>query len=406
MKKILSFVVIFLLVQQLSAQFRYDNKLYQTIFWEDLCKTLAQQKDYLLLDVRSPGEFSDTSTMASMNIGHLKGAMNIDIRQLPDNLQKLDAYKDKTIYVYCSHSQRSRRASKLLSEKGFKKVININGGMTVLNLTKDQNFPCSQNLYQTNDSYQLISPVEMCSLLSNEKDIYVLDVRKDSSFKSISDMELINAYGRFKNSVNIPFENLSASLNQIPQNKKIIIVDDFGNESAIAAALLAEKGYKNVRVLFNGLDEWNSMDPAELPCKSVFVENNNAYRLITPEEFSKMSSQKDMLILDVRSDSDYHNISKSYWRNVGNVKQAVNIPAEQLKDKINSLNQFKDKPVVVYSFSTAPESFSSAKLLSEKGFTKVYVLMNGIFGIRWRANNIKDHAYLTDLIENVPADNL
>jgi rhodanese-related sulfurtransferase len=146
MKKILSFTVIFLLVQQFSAQFRYDNKLFQIIFWEDLCKTLAQQKDYLLLDVRSPGEFSDTSTMANMNIGHLKGAMNIDISQLPDNLQKLDSYKDKTIYDYCSHSQRSRRAAKLLSEKGFKKVININGGMTVLNLTKDRNFPYSQNL--------------------------------------------------------------------------------------------------------------------------------------------------------------------------------------------------------------------------------------------------------------------
>jgi predicted sulfurtransferase len=110
--------------------------------------------------------------MASMNIGHLKGAMNIDISQLPDNLQKLDSYKDKTIYVYCSHSQRSGRASKLLSEKGFKKVININGGMSVLNLTKDQNLPCSQNLYQTNDSYQLISPAEMCSLLSTIKTFF------------------------------------------------------------------------------------------------------------------------------------------------------------------------------------------------------------------------------------------
>jgi rhodanese-related sulfurtransferase len=148
------------------------------------------------------------------------------------------------------------------------------------------------------------------------------------------------------------------------------------------------------------------MDPAELPCKSVFVENTNAYRLITTEEFSKMSTQKDMLILDVRPDSDYHNISKSYWRNVGNVKQAITIPAVQLKDKINSLDQFKNKPVVVYSFSTSPESFSSAKLLTEKGFTKVYVLINGIFGIRWRANNIKNHAYLAGLIENVPADNL
>src|SRR5579862_7163072 len=334
MKKILSCAAIFLLVHPLSAQFRYDNKLYQTIFWEDLCKTLAQQKDYLLLDVRSPGEFSDTSSMANMNIGHLKGAMNIDIRELPENLQKLDSYKNKAIYVYCSHSQRSRRASKLLSEKGFNNVININGGMTALNLTKQQHFPCSQDLYQTNDNYQLISPADMCSLLSDDKEIFLLDVRKDSSFNGISGIELRNAFGRFKNSVNIPFENLSNSLDRIPQNKKIIVVDDFGNESAQAAKLLSEQGYKNIRVLFNGLDEWVSTDPAELSCKSVYIENNNAYHLITAEEFSKMTSQKDLLILDIRSDSEYRNISKSYWRNVGNIKQAVNIPAEQLTGRI------------------------------------------------------------------------
>src|SRR5579871_1356 len=406
MKRLLPFVIAIFLIQQTSAQFRFDNKLYQTIFWDDLCKTLSQQKDYLLLDVRSPGEFADSSTMASMNIGHLKGAINIDVRQLPDSLDKLEPYKNKTIYVYCSHSQRSRRASKLLSEKGFKNVVNINGGMTVLNLQKNSNIPCIQSVYQSNVSYALVSPAEMRSILVKDKNVVILDVRKDSSYKSIASIELINAYGRFRNSVNIPFENLSSSLSQVPQNKKIIVVDDFGNESAKAAILLSEKGYKNISVLFNGLDEWASTDPAELSGKDQFIERKAAYGLITPEEFSKMTAQKDLLVLDVRADSDYHNIAKNYWRNIGNVKQALNIPYTLLSDKMDQIEQYKNKPVVVYAFSTSPESFSSAKLLTDKGFTKVYVLMGGIFNIRWRAGNIKDHAYLNDLVTNIPADNL
>ena len=114
MKKLIFISITLLALQQLCAQFRYDNKLYKTVFWEDICRELQRQPDPLFLDVRSMGEYSDTSNMAGMNIGRLKGAVNIDVRQLPNRLGELEAFKGKPVFVYCSHSQRSRRASKLL----------------------------------------------------------------------------------------------------------------------------------------------------------------------------------------------------------------------------------------------------------------------------------------------------
>ncbi len=405
MKKIFQTLFCLLLLQQLSAQFRYDNKLYKTIFWEDFCQVLKQQNDYLLLDVRSPGEFADTSEYANLNIGHLKGAMNINIRQLPDSLAKLDAYKDKTIYVYCSHSQRSRRASKLLSEKGFTHVVNVNGGMTVLNFLENSGIPCRQSILETAVPYQLLTPRQICPLVEKNENIFLLDVRTDSAFMGITADEIRNAFGKFRQSVNIPFDRLANSLDKIPANKKIIIIDDFGNESAKAATLLFSKNYKDVSVLFNGLEEWASTDPSELPCKNQFIENKNRYALITPEEFSKIPLTEDMLVLDIRTDSEYNNLAKDYWRNIGKVNQSVNIPSAQLSGNISKIGQYKNKPIIVYGFSSSSDVFSSARLLTERGFSNVSVLMGGLFNIRWRAANLKDHGYLNNLVTNIPPDN-
>jgi rhodanese-related sulfurtransferase len=83
--------------------------------------------------VRTPGEFRDTSASASLNIGRLKGAVNIDVNEVKNRLDEIRAYKNKPVFVICSHSQRSRVCSKLLADSGFTHVINVNGAMTEFN---------------------------------------------------------------------------------------------------------------------------------------------------------------------------------------------------------------------------------------------------------------------------------
>ena len=38
--------------------------------------------------------------------------------------------------------------------------------------------------------------------------------------------------------------------------KPILLVDEYGDESPEAAKLLFEKGYKDVSILFDGMDGW------------------------------------------------------------------------------------------------------------------------------------------------------
>ena len=390
-----------------QAQYKNDNVKYQTVFMEDLCAALKNNPGYLILDVRSKGEYNDTSSSVNYNIGHLKNATNIDIGELDKRLAELKDVKDKPVFIYCSHSQRSRRASTLLADSGFSKIFNINGGLTAFNLLKETGIPCSSVFYETNNQYKLISPLNLTDFLKKEKELFILDVRKDSVFNGVSSDEKLNAYGKLKNAVNIPFAALANSLQQVPKNKSILIVDDFGSEAPKAAQVLLNNGYTNIHVLFNGMDMWNSLPAAELPEKNKYWNTNAGYKMINADEFDELAKKnKDMLILDVRIAEEFNNLSKTTWRNRGNIKNAKNIPSGELASRLNEIGAYKDKPIIIYHFSSGTEAFASAKMLTEKGFTNVHVLVGGIWNLRWRAANIKDKAYLEKWVENVPAENL
>ena len=68
----------------------------------------------IILDVRSKGEFAG---------GHVKGAINIPLDQLNNNLAKLTD-KNKPIITCCASGMRSASAKSILTEKGYTKVHN------------------------------------------------------------------------------------------------------------------------------------------------------------------------------------------------------------------------------------------------------------------------------------------
>ena len=77
--------------------------------------------DFVILDVRTPDEFSS---------GHLSGAINIDYEAatFKDDILKLD--KDFTYLVYCRTGVRSGMAQNIMKEAGFKNVTSLIGGIT------------------------------------------------------------------------------------------------------------------------------------------------------------------------------------------------------------------------------------------------------------------------------------
>ena len=69
----------------------------------------------LLLDVRSPGEFSGH---------HLEGALNIPVAELGARIAEIGD-KDRAVVVYCASGMRSKAAADLLTKSGFQNVHDL-----------------------------------------------------------------------------------------------------------------------------------------------------------------------------------------------------------------------------------------------------------------------------------------
>ena len=387
-----------------NAQFKADNVKYTTVFPEELCKTLMANQGYTLLDVRSQGEYDDTSTAAGLNIGHMKNSMHIDIRELPKRWKELSAYKDKPLFIYCSHSQRSRRASRLLADSGFSKLYNINGGLTDFYNQGIESNPCQGLEIVTSVPYKILSSKEFNARLKQGKSYYIVDLRSDSIFRGIS-TEKTKAEGHFNDATNMPFEKLtSTSAIAIPA-KPILLVDEYGDESPEAAKLLFEKGYKDITILFDGMDGW--VDYTTNTTDKIVVKwtRNINYTLLPADDFNKMiANKKEFTLIDVRTKDEFNNASKNYWQNIGQIKGAINIPSAELKTN-NSLPQSKDAVIILYGFNAQPEIFEAAKWLNEQGYKNVSILQGGIWSLRWTSHNIKGKADLNNLVVNVPPEN-
>ena len=388
------------------AQYKNDNVLYKTVFTQDLCNELNSNPGSLFLDVRTPGEYADTSARGA-NIGRFKNAVNIEVSELGNRIAEINAWKDKPVFVYCSHSQRSRRAGKMLADSGFTKVFNINGGMTGLRQLPDEGNKCMYDKLETNNAYNIISAADLCTKISGVgKSIFLLDVRNDSAFKHISLDAKINSFGYFKNAVNIPLADLEANLNKVPAENEIIIIDLFGGDASRAARLLKQKNYQRVSVLLEGLDRLVSTNRKTLACLPLAYITNLPYKIINAQELKPfLETTRDYLFLDARTTEEFNNKHKNYWQNIGHLNNAINIPVTDMENNWEKIAAYKTKPVIVYVFSSGTVAHEAANTLVKKGFTNILVLQGGIFNIGWTAANVKGFSSLAKLRVDVPAEN-
>jgi rhodanese-related sulfurtransferase len=83
---------------------------------------IRSKKKINIIDVRMPSEYKTN---------HLKGAINIPFPDLRQEYTKLK--EDDEYFLICSSGRRSILGISILEKKGFKKLINVSGGMTGLN---------------------------------------------------------------------------------------------------------------------------------------------------------------------------------------------------------------------------------------------------------------------------------
>ncbi len=108
----------------------------QQVPWEVSVSNVHQMRtdgqEFLLLDVREPGEYSTAK---------IENSVLIPMQQLPTRLEELAAWKEKPLVVHCHHGGRSMRVTQWLRQQGFTHAQNMAGGIDAWSQEIDKSVP-------------------------------------------------------------------------------------------------------------------------------------------------------------------------------------------------------------------------------------------------------------------------
>ena len=93
-------------------QYAYNLVTYSDILPTDLLK-MKQDENTVLVDYRPQAQYE---------AGHIEGAINIELGEIKNNLDKLP--KEKNIVLYCNTGTKSMEGAKELSALGYENVFN------------------------------------------------------------------------------------------------------------------------------------------------------------------------------------------------------------------------------------------------------------------------------------------
>lgn len=113
-KFILTSIILIFIAMDLNAQ------SVTPVTSTDAAKLLTADKKWVVLDVRTPAEF---------NMGHIKGAINIDVNRSDAVVQYNKLNKNAKYLVICRTRNRSGVVVDYMAQQGFKTIYQITDGM-------------------------------------------------------------------------------------------------------------------------------------------------------------------------------------------------------------------------------------------------------------------------------------
>ena len=91
-----------------------------TVTPQEAHRIMNDEADYVLLDVRTPGEYKQR---------HINGAKLIPLDELGRRAAAELPDKQTTVLIYCQSGARAARAAKMLTEMGYTGVLSFGGIM-------------------------------------------------------------------------------------------------------------------------------------------------------------------------------------------------------------------------------------------------------------------------------------
>ncbi len=311
----------------------------------------------VVIDVREESEYAE---------GHIPGAVNVPLRTLTDNLDKIPT--DQPVLVYCASGHRASMALSSLQALGYDNVRAFPGGWKAWSAAEEE-VSTEANEGETYDVPE-IDPAMLAAAeaflstipegwlsiktvedleVAQENGAVVIDVRQPEEFDA----------GAIAGATNIPIRDLAQSLDQVPTDAPVIVYCASGHRAGMSLAALQSMGYSNVKSFPAGYGAWEAAQdeaagdvPEEVAASlesDAVVAGVDAFLTNIPEgylavgnteAFQDMMENTDVYVIDVREESEYAE---------GHIPGAVNIPIRTLADNLDKVPA--DQPVMVYCAS-------------------------------------------------------
>lgn len=186
---------------------------------------LAADPNTIILDTRLPDYFENGFIPNSINIGFKPGfEAFVNLLLEPTN----------TILLVCKANTETEVVNSLI-ENGYN---NIAGYL-------QNGFDAWLNYEQPYDMLISISGEEAClDALYNEKAV-IIDIRASDVY----------ANAHLHKAINIPLTKLNQQISQLDKTAETILYSQNGYESMIAASLLKNAGFKNIKNVWGGFDQ-------------------------------------------------------------------------------------------------------------------------------------------------------
>ena len=337
-------------------------------------------KPAFLLDVREVSEIETD--------GYIEGAVNIPVREVLNNLDKLPGL-DEPIVIYCASGHRGAMVMSALKLLGYTNVRNLGGG---LGGWKKANLPLvtgvpeapailnsaaiveDQALFEMFNGFLTSLPEGFYSVKSDKLAEELVDAAP-----AIIDVRTTADWdkdGYIEGAINIPFNDFFANLDKLPaQNQPIVVYCASGHRGAIIMMSLKLMGYENVRNLAGGLGAWKT---AKLPVvgwidwsakwPEYIASLPEGYSTIKAPDLNTALAETAPFLLDVREAGE---ITAD-----GFIAGAINIPVREVLNNLDKLPA-QDQPIVIYCASGARGAMIMASL-QMLGYTNVKNLAGGL----------------------------
>ncbi|MCX5632694.1 MAG: MBL fold metallo-hydrolase [Phycisphaerae bacterium] len=171
-----------------------------------------------------------------------------------DTLQKLKTLPDETI-LCPGHDYHEQRTSTIAKEKENNPFLKETNKENFVKNMRSKVIPKPfniDNIVRVNQkgeatSLEMISPQDAASLLKQDPQTKILDVRSAMEFSQ----------SHIEPSINIPIDMLSNKIGELSQSKqKYLVLCHSGTRAAMAADMLLQSGIHTVKVIEGGIAHW------------------------------------------------------------------------------------------------------------------------------------------------------